>query len=218
MALPFVHPSTILISGPTGCGKTKFVQRVISQKFFTVRHNKIYWIYSEWQPAYDQIANTNLNIEFHKDFTEDMYDSLSPSDNNLVILDDQMSRVGDSKILEKLFTEGSHHRSLSIIYIVQNLFDQGKSHRTTSLNTQYMILFKNPRDASQVKTLSHQMFPKDSKFLVAAFEYATRSTYGYLLLDNRPETPPEFRVRTQIFPGEEVHVYLPPKGIKGCSY
>ena len=105
MALPFVHPSTILISGPTGCGKTKFVQRVINEKFFTVRHNKIYWIYSEWQPTYDQIGSSNLDIEFHKDFTEEMYDSLSSKDNNLVILDDQMSRVGDSKILAKLFTE-----------------------------------------------------------------------------------------------------------------
>ena len=61
------------------------------------------------------------------------------------------------------------------------------------------------------------MFPNDSKFLVAAFEDATRRPYGYLFLDNRSETPNEFRVRTQIFPGEEVQVYLPPKGIKGCS-
>ena len=28
----FIHPSTILISGPTGSGKTRFVQRLITNK------------------------------------------------------------------------------------------------------------------------------------------------------------------------------------------
>ena len=31
---------------------------------------------------------------------------------------------------QQLFTKGSHHRNLSVIYIVQNLFDQHKEHRT----------------------------------------------------------------------------------------
>ncbi len=70
MALQFIHPSTIMLSGPTGCGKTKFVQRLINEKMFNVRHNKILWIYSEWQPAYNELAKSNLQIEFEKEFTE----------------------------------------------------------------------------------------------------------------------------------------------------
>ena len=218
MALPFIHPSTILISGPTGSGKTKFVQRLINEKMFNVRHNKILWIYSEWQPAYNELARSNPLIEFEKELTDEMYESLLSSNKNLIILDDQMSRVGDSKILAKLFTEGSYHRNLSIIYIVQNLFDKGKSQRTSSLNTQYMVLFKNPRDSSQVQVLARQMYPNESKFLVGAYQDATQRPYGYLLLDLRPETPTEFRVRTSIFSGEVVEVYLPTKGIKGGVY
>ena len=216
MAVPLIHPSTIMVSGPTGCGKTKFEQRVITENMFNGRHNKILWIYSEWQPAYNELSRSTPLIEFEKEFTE-MYESLLPSNNNLIILDNQMSRAGDSKILAKLFTEGSHHRNLSIIYIVQNLFEKGKSQRTSSLNMQYMILFKNPRDTSQVQVLARQMYPNESKFLVGAYQDATQRPYGYLLLDLRPETPTEFRVRTSIFRGDVLQVYLPMKGIKGCA-
>ena len=79
---------------------------------------------------------------------ETFYSSLNSSTNNLIVLDDKMSSMGDSALLSKLFTEGSHHRNLSVIYIVQNLFDKGKSHRCVSLNAQYLVLFKNPRDTA----------------------------------------------------------------------
>jgi len=43
-----------------------------------------------------------------------------------------------------LFTKGSHHRNISIMYLAQNLFPKNKFARTISLNEHYMILFKNP--------------------------------------------------------------------------
>jgi hypothetical protein len=124
-----------------------------------------------------------------------------------------MTRVGDSKVLSRLFTEGSHHRNISVIYIVQNLFDKGKEHRTISLNAQYMILFKNPRDNSQIECLSRQMFPTNGKFLVSAFRDATSTPYGYLLVDLRPESEEDIRVHTKIFPGEMSDVYQPFKAV-----
>ena len=39
---------------------------------------------------------------------------------------------------------------------------QGKSSRTINLNTNYIILFKNPRDKYQVYLLARQMFPGQS--------------------------------------------------------
>ena len=43
-------------------------------------------------------------------------------------------------------SSGSHHRNLSVIYTVQNLFHQGKGNRSKSLNSHYLVLYKNPRD------------------------------------------------------------------------
>jgi len=214
--LAFQHPSTILIAGPTGCGKTRFVERVLTNGMIQPSPSKIVWVYGEWQPIYDHLQLMyGGRIEFSKGYTESLYESFSPAVRNLLVLDDQMmSQARDSKDLARLFTQGSHHRNLTVIYIIQNLFDQGKAMRSISLNSHYLVLFKNPRDRGQIRTLSQQMFPSGnkasrSKFLIDAFEDATGgSPYGYLVIDLKPDTPDRFRIRTRIFPDEQTAVYV----------
>ena len=41
---------------------------------------------------------------------------------NLIVFDDQMIDAGKDQRIVNLFTRGSHHCNLSVIYIVQNLF------------------------------------------------------------------------------------------------
>ena len=50
------------------------------------------------------------------------FDSKFPT---LFILDDQMRDSAKSSDICELFTEGSHHRDLSVICSVQNMFYQG---------------------------------------------------------------------------------------------
>jgi len=76
--------------------------------------------------------------------------------------------------------------------------------RTVSLNSLYMVLFKNPNDVSQITKLATQIFPKNSKVLQAIFKEATIEPFGYLILDFRPETEIEFRYKTGIFPGDSL--------------
>jgi len=47
-----------------------------------------------------------------------------------------------------MFTKISHHRNVSVVYLTQNVFDKNKYARTISLNAHYLVLIKNPRDAS----------------------------------------------------------------------
>ena len=51
-----------------------------------------------------------------------------------------MTEAHDCQTLVKLFTKGSHHRNLTVIYIVQNVFDKGKYSRTISLNSHYHVV------------------------------------------------------------------------------
>ena len=78
---------------------------------------------------------------------------------NLIVFDDQMIDASKDKRIVNLFTRGSHHRNLSVIYIVQNLFHQGKGSRNISLNGHYLMLFKNPRDKLQILTVVKQCIP-----------------------------------------------------------
>ena len=124
----------------------------------------------------------------------------------LIVIDDQMDQV-DEKIT-RLFTKGSHHRNISVMYIVQNLFDNNKEHRTISLNAHYLTIFKNPRVVSQIIHLAKQMYPGEAEYVREAFSLATREAYGYMIADLKQTTPEALRLRGRIFPGERHEVYV----------
>jgi len=121
-------------------------------------------------------------------------------------VDSWMQETNDT--VANLFTKGSHHRNVSVVYLTQNLFPKNKFARTMSLNAHYMVLFKNPRDATQFANLARQIYPKRSQFAVEAYKDATREPYSYLLVDLRPEQDDDLRLRTTIFPGETHYIYI----------
>jgi len=76
-----------------------------------------------------------------------------------------------------------------------------------SLNAHYMVLFQNPRDATQFANLARQMHPKTSQFAVEAYKDATREPCSYLQVDLRPEQDDDLRLQTNIFPRGTYYVY-----------
>ena len=91
---------------------------------------------------------------------------------NLIVIDNQMIEAGKDNRIVDLFTKGLHHRNLSVIYIVQNLFHQGKSNPSISLNSHYLVLFRNPRDKLQIVTLAKQMYQSETAWFIKKYEEA----------------------------------------------
>ena len=120
-----------------------------------------------------------------------------------------MGEMGNSKLLSDLFTKGSHHKNLSIIYIIQNLYDNSKFHRTASVNTNYLVVFQNPRDGGQIDCLTRQMYSGKKVSLKKLMDDVCKEPYSYMLIDFKPDTPKEARIRTSIFPGEQCDTYAP---------
>ena len=81
---------------------------------------------------------------------------------------------------------------------MQNLFPKNKESHTISLNSQYIVVFKNPRDVSQITTLAKQMYHGRVKFVQEAFADATSTPNGYILVDLKLDTPEDLRLRTSI--------------------
>lgn len=104
-----------------------------------------------------------------------------------------------TKAVCELFTKGSHHKNISVILITQNVFHQGKYCRDISLNCKYLVLFKNPRDKSQVFPLARQVFPENPSSFVKVYKEATSKPYGYLFLDLTQTTNDVLRFQTDIF-------------------
>ena len=118
-----------------------------------------------------------------------------------------MTEAHDCKTFVKLFTNGSHHRNLTVIYIVQNVVDKGKYSCTISLNSHYYVVFKNRRDETQFRTFATQMLPHHSALLVEAYADAVRPDYGYMVINNKPKTLENHRFRTGIFSDEPPAFY-----------
>ena len=126
----------------------------------------------------------------------------------MIVLDDMMREVVNAKNMEKLFTIGSHHLGLSVVFISQNLFECGKHSRSISLNMEYNVLFKNPRDGGQVATLARQTGKRFSAAIIEAYMDATNSTpHGYLFLDMTQNCLEDLRIRSKIFPEEHMLIY-----------
>jgi hypothetical protein len=201
MDVRFKHPFTCMVAGPTGSGKSVFTFKLINEasEQITPPPQKIIYCYGEYQSMFNEYPY----IHFHEGLPD--ASDLDGKQRTLLIIDDLMKEADDG--VEKIFTKLSHHRNISVIFLTQNLFY--KKQRTMSLNTQYMIVFKNPRDAMQIATLGRQMYPTKSKFLVEAFKDATTKPHGYLLIDLHPTTLEKYRIRTNIFEGECQYAYLP---------
>ena len=198
------HPFTCIVAGPTGCGKTTFVTRLLrnSSTMIDPSPERVTWYYGEWQSADENLDIPNMRLE------EGLPTSFDASKRNIVVLDDLMAETDER--VTNLFTKKSHHCNTSVIYLVQNLFPKNKESRTISLNSQYIVVFKNPRDVSQMTTLAKQMYPGRVKFVQEAFADATSTPYGYILVDLKQDTPEDLRLRTSILPDDAVqYVYMP---------
>ena len=200
----FQHPFTANVSGPTSCGKTYFVKDLLHSCLISPQPQRIIWLYKRWQPLYDVMKDTVYpSVEFIQgipiDLDQDSF--INPNVRNLVILDDLMTSASKDPRINDLFTEGSHHRNLSIIAINQNLyFNKDPTQRR---NCHYLVIFNNPVDQQQVMTLSRQMYPENPQHLMRHFRMATSRPYDYLLVDLKPTTPDHLRLRTKVIRGQQ---------------
>jgi len=60
--LPFKHPFTAIVSGPTGCGKSSFVLNVIANVDTLIQPtpNKIIYYFAEYQPLFDIYSHVDF--------------------------------------------------------------------------------------------------------------------------------------------------------------
>ena len=123
----------------------------------------------------------------------------------LIVIDDLQSESVNSKAVENLFTRDSHHKNTSVIYLTQNLFYQGRINRTLALNAQVVVLFSNPRAASQIRTLQSQVGIPN--ILEAYNDAVSKVKFGYLVIDLSPFSNPKYRLRTAIFSRDVTIIY-----------
>jgi hypothetical protein len=140
----FKTGTMIIISGPSQCGKTIGVTKILRNldEYFIDRPDEIFWFFSHYDSsAMDEFADSVTYVDGF-----DM-EKLQGPGTKLAIIDDQMDRLSAEQ-LAALFTRVGHHWRCSIIYICQNLYN--KNQRVARINCNAIVLYKSPQDSLQV--------------------------------------------------------------------
>ena len=196
----FKHPFSMLVVGPTSCGKTHFVRKVLETP--ELKPFEVEWCYNQPQKEYEDYAVRRGNVRMKKGLpdydVDDLHDLNKKNRKTVIVIDDLMEEAKDSKLVSKLFTQG-RHRNVSVILILQNAFPKGKFNTEISRNAMYMVLFRSPADREQIKRVGQRMFPTRNDQFMNIYRLETEKPYGYILIDNKPETMTSHQVLSNIF-------------------
>lgn len=215
-------PGCLVIVGASGCGKTMLVASMLNPKnqeaVFGRRINKIYYLYTIWQPTYDRIKEEHPDVQFLQKFSQ--IPQTTSDEPQIVVWDDmfltfQTDKRAKSQITDVSFRLAHHCNSFNII-IFQCL--HGHNLRHVVLNSQYLLIFPIKSDMSSIRYVSRQMFPdSDSRFLQDALIDVSKDKWGYLLLDRSPNQDPCYAVRNFVYPTTNGKFYIPKEYGENCK-
>ena len=206
----FCHKLSLLVVGPTQSGKTYFVQQILKHNRIVYEEQKsirIFWYYNQWQECYEDLKTSlGKSIRFERgvpELSENLCE-INPRYNNIIILDDLKAEATDSPVVSRLFTQG-RHRNASVILLLQNMFPKEKYNTDISRNAQYLALFRSPSDRKQIAIIGERMFDKNRVHFINTYCKETEKPFGYLLVDNKPDTPADKQTLADLF--GECYVY-----------
>ena len=182
--------------------------------------NKLLLFFQKEQPLYDDLQKLmfmktfKYSIEPASSGREKQSDSLElllrreceGFDGQVTAFFDDALPFCKLAIMEEVFTRLCHHLRCNVIATVQNLFDP--SLRVISRNSHYLILFRNPRDSAQLRHLAYQIYPSKerARALITTVKSITAEPYSAVMLDFKPDTPDQERVKSRIC-DDDVYVH-----------
>jgi len=161
----FHTPSSILVVGPLGCGKTVFTEKLLIENsdLFETPPTQVHYCYGAWQDRFqgmqDQVVVLHEGIPGHQALVQ----WFPPGRKGVLVLDDLMDEGSHDKRVLDLFTKHSHHQGVTVLYLCQDMFPLGRYAKSISCNAHYIVAFKNPRDQLGCVTCCCNRFPPPGK-------------------------------------------------------
>ena len=120
-----------------------------------------HYCYGAWQPAFDEMKKEK--VQFHEGLptSEKLDQWFGPTQGDSWCWTISWTKAPTTNACWISYSEHSHHRNISVLFLCQDLFPPGKFAKTISRNVHYIVAFKNPRDQVGMHTLTLQAFPND---------------------------------------------------------
>ena len=194
------------IEGPSDCGKTELLFRMLKGSTFYPRFEKIYSFYKEFRTLFKDKQRVIPEIEFLKHSGFDITKNLS---NCLPIYDNSCEEIFNIKEFVKLAISG-RHRKLHVIYVKHNLFHQSKCSRTTDRKTTHILLLKSLREIQQIENLGKQL--NYLQLIKEADKVATAELIGQLMINLDPKISQGLQFLSQLIgPDPSFFIFSPLK-------
>lgn len=199
----FDSPCTISLAGGTKSGKSTWIFQLIKNRddLFKQKTTKVIYCYGIWDKNFESVSD----VEFIKGIPSDIENinpefSFDQSSHVLLILDDLVHDIVNNFDVQNLFTRGSHHSNVSVVFTSQNMYYQGRCGKTIRNNVMYWVVFNKSCDLLQLSTLGSRYGIKPA--LMYAIDDNQYTMYAYILIDLCPTNVSKIKVLTGIFPHE----------------
>ena len=186
-----IHPSTHLVVGATGSGKTQYIKQLLERRktIFNPAPRKIIMFFAQWQTSYESMKQSGAIDEFYLGLPDQTtFNNLIVGESTIVLFDDLFHAFGQNTLdINLLFKVQSHHENCSPFIIIHRAF--GSNIRDLSLNCLYYHQLFSPRDIGQLSELSRQAFGRGgSNFLPACIRrQAQLRNFAHLMINFNPK-------------------------------
>ena len=173
----------MFISGPSSSGKTHFTGQLLANLSNITKSTptKIVYVFKRWQEKLQELKDLNLVDVFLQgggDLDERLQQILAKSTSTLIIFDDMIGNKENLEHISILFAMG-RHSNLSLIFISQKIFHNLDSIRMIRENSDYYVLFKNPKNMRAISYLGGQL-SVNSTLVADIYSQATQKPHSYL--------------------------------------
>lgn len=185
----------MLVSGPTGCGKTTFVENLIKSDRLKVKPSRVYYCYPddfdeppvnwhEWNDILVTYVPFMPDIEFFKTIDK----------GSLVVFDDNFDQAIQNSSVCKAMKIHSR-RKFSVILITQMFYEQGKHSRVIRNQLNALVLYRNFGDIQINRNIAIRHGVR-KQYLMAEKETWNKKFDPVVILSNEIVDIPELRVQT----------------------
>ena len=187
----------LFISGPSRSGKTIFVKKFLKNlNIFTKAPPQILTVvYKVFQPIYNEMGVDHLVQDGHN--LKQRLLKIANGEPMLIIFDDMINSDSLGE-LSDLFVVDGRHMNLSMVFISQKMFVNNEDFRQISQNCDYYVVFKNPRNAQEIRNLASQMTPGKME-LISYYMDATQEPFSYLFINLTQECQPQVKYLSDLF-------------------